>query len=313
VSYIERDEDVMAEIHPDGSELRPDDELSAGAVQEMLPLDDPVPYRLTSQGRRHVAPEQIPQLRVVEHLAASEMEARPSHVDLDRADPSMRARARALRLAGSHTLDIADELDVDPLHVEVWIADLPVPTDAGVRRRRRQLRAVPALSSEMSSEMSADVAADVGARSRAAMLAGWRTAADDGRAEAEQRLASDPALRGGLGVLSGVLEADQHALLLCGDQLPLLRAAWIFTVTTFHPVDACRVLLTYDPAASGDRVAHDVATELGLPLSSITATRDPARAGRGPWARIRVADPALAGRVAGWRRALLVEVEHGGR
>jgi hypothetical protein len=110
-----------------------------------------------------------------------------------------------------------------------------------------------------------------------------------------------------------VLEADQHALLLCGDQLPLLRAAWMFTATTFHPVDGCRVLLTYDPAASGDRVAHDVATELGLPLSAITATRDPARAGRGPWVRIRVADPALAGRIEGWRRALLVEVEHGGR
>ncbi len=264
--------------------------LPGDAVQQQLPLDEPVPYRLTAQGRRLVAPDDLPVLRVVDLDA-------PRHVDLDRADGAVRARARALRLAGSHTLDIADELGVDPLHVEAWVADLPVPADAGVQRRRGQLRAVP------------DVELDV--PSRVAATAAWRAAADEGRDEAERRLPDEPWLRGGLGVVSGVLEADHHALLLCGDQVGLIRAAWAWTVSTLSPTAPARVLLSHDPAQPGDRVAHEVGAALGIPVESITATRDPARAGRGPWVRLRVSDPVLAGRAEGWRRALLAEVEQG--
>ena len=73
----------------------------------------------------------------------------------------------------------------------------------------------------------------MGGRPGTASALQWRAAADEGRDEAERRLPGEPWLRGGLGVLAAVLEADHHALLLCGDQVGLIRAAWAWTVSTF--------------------------------------------------------------------------------
>lgn len=257
-------------------------------VQERLPLDEPVPYRLTSQGRRVVAPGDVPALRVVDDR----------HTDLDEVAGTARVRARALRRAGAHTLDIADELEADPLHVEAWVADLPVPAGAGRSRRRRMLRVV------------ADEGEDPTVREDARRR--WRSAAEEGHSEATGRLAAEPGLHSGLGIVSGLLEPDPHALVLAGEHLPLLAAAWSWVRATMEvrPTTA-RVLVRHEPGVAGDRVAHETAAALGIEVSAVSTTRDGGRAGRRPLVRLRVSDPELAGRVLGWQRALLAEVSDG--
>lgn len=258
-------------------------------VQERLPLDEPVPYRLTPQGRRAVAPDAVPTLRVVDGR----------HVDLDEVAGTARVRARALRRAGAHTLDIADELGADPLHVEAWVADLPVPLDAGRSRRRRMLRVVEQVD-------------DADGEDREAARQRWRRAADDGHAEAVERLAAEPGLRSGLGIVSGLLEPDPHALVLAGEHLPLLAAAWSWVRASMEVRPSlARVLVRHEPGVAGDRVAHETAAALGAEVSAVSTTRDSGRAGRTPLVRLRVSDPELAGRVLGWQRALLAEVTDG--
>ena len=256
-------------------------------VQERLPLDEPIPYRLTPQGRRTVTPGAVPDLRVVDG----------GHTDLDDVVGTARVRARALRRAGAHTLDIAEELDVEPLHVEARVADLPVPPDAGRSRRRRQLRVV---------------AEPEEPAPRAAVREQWQTAADTGRDEAVTRLAREPGLHSGLGIVSGLLEPDPHALVLAGEQLPLLAAAWSWVRATMEVAPGVgRVLVRHEPGVAGDRVAHETAAALGLDVTAVATTRDAARVGRPPVVRLRVSDPDLSGRVLGWQRALLAQVTDG--
>lgn len=270
-----------------------DDDLDWGddvPVQARLPLDEPVPYRLTPQGRRTVAPGTVPDLRVVDG----------GHTDLDEDGGTARVRARALRRAGAHTLDIADELGVEPLHVEAWVADLPVPAGAARARRRRQLRVVDGAGDEAVSTSSATLRQE------------WRAAADLGRTEAVARLRREPGLLSGLGITSGLLEPDPHALVLVGEQLPLLAAAWSWVRATMDVAPGgLRVLVRHEPGTAGDRVAHETATALGIEVTAVATTRDAARVGRPPLLRLRVSDPALSGRVLGWQRALLAQVSDG--
>lgn len=275
------DDGDVTDVTHDPGELAWDE---AVPVQERLPLDDPVPYRLTAQGRRVVAPSTVPSLRVV------------GHTDLDEEEGTARVRARALRRAGGHTLDIAEELGVEPLHVEAWVADLPVPVGAARARRRGQLRVV-------ADDEDTSNAAEVRQR--------WQEAAEEGRAEADERLADEPGLRSGLGIVSGLLEPDPHALVLAGEHLPLLGAAWSWVRATMQVPVTCRVLVRHEPGVAGDRVAHEVAATLGTEVSAVATTRDAGRVGRSPLVRLRVSDPVLAGRVLGWQRALLAEVTDG--
>ena len=254
-------------------------------VQERLPLDEPVPYRLTARGRRTVTPGAVPDLRVVDG----------GHIDLDDEAGTARVRARALRRAGAHTLDIAEELGVEPLHVEGWVADLPVPVGAARARRRRQLHVV------------ADA---VPAATEARTV--WQDAATAAAVEATTRLAREPGLHSGLGIVSGLLEPDHHALVLVGDQVPLLAAAWGWVRATMEvPSGVGRVLVRHEPGVAGDRTAHEVAAALDVDVTAVATTRDAARVGRPPLVRVRVSDPALSGRVRGWQRALLAEVTGG--
>lgn len=284
--------------------MQPDDETPPDAtadepvdehVQERLPLDEPVPYRLTALGRRAVAPGAGPRLRVVQGGV--------EHVDLDALDGTARARARALRRTGMHTLDIAAELDVEPLHVEAWVGDLPVPPAPGAARHRHRLRAV-------TDPTDATDPTGVGAAHEVRQR--WTSAADAGREEAEARLAAVPELRVGLGILSGVLEPDPHALVLAGEHAALVAAAWEWVVAVLEvPRADARVLVHVDPAAPGDRAARDAAATLGVDVQVVTTTRDAQRQGRGPLLRLRVSGTEPAGRALGWQRALLADVGRG--
>lgn len=273
-----------------GDDIARGDDVERGedvdpAVQEQLPLDEPVPYRLTTLGRRAVG-ARVPDLQVVER-----------HIDLDQADGTARVRARALRRAGAHTLDIAEELGVEPLHVEAWVSDLPVPAAAARQRRARLLRVVPDVDEAPDDE---------------AVRVAWREASDAGRDEAVERLGREPGLRSGLGIVSGLLEPDPHALVLAGEHPELLAAAWAWVRATMQVRTAgVRVLVRHEPGVAGDRVAHDAATALGVEVSQVSTTRDVGRVGRRPAVRLRVSDPGLAGRVHGWQLALLAEVTHG--
>lgn len=269
----------------DVEQAAPEPPSEPAPVQEQLPLDEPVPYRLTAQGRRAVAPHSLPALRVVP----------TGPTDLDDDTGTARVRARALRRAGAHTLDIAEELGIEPLHVEAWVHDLPVPVDAGRSRRRRQLRVV------------ADAAPE-----DTAVAERWQQAAAAGHAEAMERLGEEPGLRSGLGIVSGLLEPDPHALVLAGEHLPLLAAGWSWVRATMGTVAAPpRVLVRHEPGVAGDRLAHEVAAALAVEVSAVATTRDATRVGRSPLVRLRSSDPELAGRVLGWQRALLAEVTDG--
>lgn len=147
---------------------------------------------------------------------------------------------------------------------------------------------------------------------REAVRQQWRSAAEEGHTEATGRLAAEPGLHSGLGIVSGLLEPDPHALVLAGEHLPLLAAAWSWVRATMEVrPTAARVLVRHEPGVAGDRVAHETAAALGIEVSAVSTTRDAGRAGRRPLVRLRVSDPELAGRVLGWQRALLAEVSDG--
>jgi hypothetical protein len=280
----------------------PDPVGRAGAQQPELPLDEPVPYALTARARRAVADDALPALRLV----AGQGGAMP--VDLDVVDDTLRVRARALHRAGLGVDEVAVELDAEPLHVAAWVAGLSPPTGPGLRVvgvRSRGDRSV-------TGREPASVADGIGDRrgADAPDADTWDDGLDAGLAEAAARLGAEPALRAGLGLLGGLLRPDRHALLLDGDDPALVAAAWHWVRTTFaFPADgATRVLVAHAPQEAGDRLARQLAQQLGVDVSAVATTRDPDVAVGRPRVRVRRADAALAARVAGWRRLLLAEL-----
>lgn len=279
---------------------------SPPAVQEALPLDldAPIPYALTARARRYVAPGGLPDLAVVSRGTASTAVGRgrspagqqdrqqrrlvdAAPIDLDDPHDTRPSRARALRRAGLGVAGIASELDADDLEVRAWI-DGVTP----VRSAKRRLRAVDAVAQAE--------AAQAAARQR------FDQARLAGRAEAADRL-DDPSLTTGLALLSGVAEIGPHAV-LCTVREPAVGAAvlgWLRRVVEIEP-GRIRVLLRLAPQVAADQAAHDWAAQLDVPPDAVAYTRwrgaPDAEAGQ---ATIRIADPALAGRLAGWREALL--------
>lgn len=276
------------------------------AVQEALPLalDAPIPYALTARARRYVAPDGLPDLAVVARgTTASAVgrpesrEARPDQrqrrimdaapIDLDDPHDTRPSRARALRRAGLGVADIAGELDAEDLEVRAWI-DGVTP----VRSATRRLRAVDAAAR--------DEAAHAAARQR------FDQARLAGREEAADRL-DDPSVTTGLALLSGVAEIGPHAV-LCTVREPAVGAAvlgWLRRVVDIQPARV-RVLLRLAPQVAADQAAHDWAAQLDVAPDAVAYTRwRGAPDAEAVEATIRIADPRLAGRLAGWREALL--------
>lgn len=267
---------------------RHDDVDVLGPEQPSLPWDDPVPFDLTARGRRLVAADALPRLRVVDGVPHQP-------VDLDGPDDTRRVRARALHRAGLGREEIAAELDADPLHVDGWVGDLP-----HVPRLRVVRPAAP--PPEPGGEPGPAVTPDG--------PDGWDEAVAAARDEAARRTAADPGLRTGLGLLVALLQPDRHALLLDSDDAALLVAAWAWARTALQVDDPsrARLLVRHAPAEPGDRLAHRCAEQLDLDPSRVATTRDPGVPPGRPRLRLRLADPEVALRAAGWREHLLRSV-----
>lgn len=284
------------------------DENTTHATQQPLPFgpddDLPVELALTARARRTVAPDALPALRVVGRRPAPVARPVPpahgtavdpgpgSDVDAegedDRSD-TRPARARALRRAGVDLAAIAGQLAVDELLVRAWVGGVAAPS-----RRARRPSAPPLHAGGTDVE---------GERRRTA----FELARADARREATARLAADPRLAAGLGLLAGTVEVDADAVTLTtGDaRVAGVVLRWLRDVLGADPA-AVRVVLRVGPDAAGDLVRHRWAKALDLPGERIRTTR---------WAGaprpgeveglVRVVDGDVAAATAGWRDALL--------
>lgn len=260
-----------------------------------LPFDDeadrPVDFVLTARARRVVAPASVPALSVVSGPADDDpSDTRP-------------ARARALRRAGSAVSDIAAALHVDDLLVAAWVGDLPAagpgrPPSRG-SRAAAVLRAPVATSPDTSR---------VGTRTgRVAGEVRLGEIRRDAATAARQRLLADPRLAVDAGLLAGVVTVDSHAAVFRTSrrQLAARLVNWSYEQAEAQPRDV-RVVLRLGADVPADIARHRWAAELGLGLEQVAATRW--RQAPGPDAEealVRLSDPAVAARLAGWCDAVL--------
>lgn len=268
-----------------------------------LPFDDeadrPIGFSLTARARRRVAPDELPQLRVVDGGGIGAV-ARPTGIggvlrppasddaDLDHPDDTRPSRARALRRAGVGVAAIARQLSADELVVRAWVGDVSVhPTAA---RRDRGGSVAPAVA-----------AADVRRRQG---LEGIRSAAV---MEGRERLQADPAFAAGLGLLVALASPDEHAVTVVTSarEVAATLQSWL-VATTGVGGEGVRVVLRLGPDVAGDLARSRWADALQVPPERIVHTRwRGAPAPDAEEALIRVPDPELAARIAGWRQALL--------
>ena len=285
-----------------------------------LPDDAPIPFALTARARRAVAPASLPPLTVLpdadgpvpeepgsaqtgtEQPDAGEVDGAQARfedaVDDDLDDPhdTRPSRARALRRAGVSFDDIAVEVGVDPLVVRAWVDDV-----APVHSARRRLRPVAAGGGDARAQRAVEQA---GRRERDDAFARTR---GDARAAARDRVRQDASFTSGLGLIAGIAETGPHAMVLTTRDLQVASAGlrWLAATVDLVP-ERVRVILRIAPQAAADRLVHDWAAALDLPRERFRTTR---------WrhapdadtveAMVRIADPRVAGAVAGWRDALL--------
>lgn len=280
---------------------------ASGPEQATLPfdasLDEPIPFTLTARARRVVAPESLPELTLLTEddpqadpgaEQASFHDVVPSELD----DPhdTRGARARALRHAGVDVAQIADELDVDPLVVRAWVDDIsPVASAA------RRLQAVPGRPTPTREQRARQAA-----RHRRVEEA-FETTRATARRAATERIASDPGFVSGLGLVSGVAEVSPQAVVITTRDRAVARAAvrWLADTVDLEPTRV-RVVLRLAPQVAGDLAVHAWHEATGLSAERISFTRwRSAPSSEAVEAMIRIADPRVAGALAGWRDALL--------
>lgn len=262
----------------------PDDDEQPAVTQPGLPLDDePIPFALTAKARRVVAPERLPDLTVV-----GESGRPPSAGDADSTD---RARARALRRAGTRPDVIARQLDRDELLVRAWVEDVRAPTPGA----RPGLRPVP------SADRDATPARDGGTGERFA--AAQRSAAATAAAEL-----LDPDVAAGVGLLAGLADVDASAVTIRGTDLDLVAAAVIWLRRRFD-VRRVRVVLQCGPRAAADLARHAWGRALGVdPADCMIARWQDAPTPTDVRALVQVPDPEVAGRLAALRDGLAAVV-----
>jgi hypothetical protein len=300
--------------------------LPTGA-QVPLPFDDeaerPIAFRLTARARRTVAPDALPTLRVVRPVAPTPGPDVPTPVpdvptrgpavptrgpdgtsrDLPAAlvprrsfdpaddDPSdtRPARARALRRSGVDLAAIATQLGVDELLVRAWTGGVVAPRH-------------PARATGGHAPGGPLPAADEGAD--AASIRATRAAA---REDATRRLAAEPGLAAGLGVLAGVAELGPRAVTVTtADPRVAGRVVrWLVDVLDVDPASV-RLVLRVGPRAAADLARHRWGRAIGIDPERVRTTRAGAPADEAAVEGVlRVAGADLAATAAGWCDALL--------
>jgi hypothetical protein len=293
--------------------------------QPALPFDDgadePIAYRLTARARRSVAPESLPSLAVVPGRADAVV---ASDGDLERPGDTRPARARALRRAGLTAADIAGQLGVDTFLVDVWVADVQGPTRRATPRATPRapetVRAVAAVTplvgraregratATATSAHHDEVAPPPGDAERTAAALARAEAAREGRA----RLAREPDLAAGVGLLAGLARTDEHAITVTAATPALAAAAVRFATRHLGvAVTDVAVVVRLGPEVAGDLARHRWAAALEVPPSTVAHARWRGAPGdHAEQAILRIADPAAAATLAGWCDALLSPEEH---
>ncbi len=254
---------------------------------------EPIPYALTARARREVAPQVLPDLRVIGAPAVIDPRSHGAGEQLDDPRDTRAARARALRRAGLDLADIARQLDVDELIVRAWVGDVAVDPEL-----RRRIRAGAAGGRELSAPEGAEHD-----EARAAFELARAAACD----EALDNLATDPGFAAGLGLVAATADIGLHALIVSTSRREVL-AALLRWLAAYHPVEAGRIrlVLRLGPGVAGDLARHAWSGALGLPADAVTSTRwRAAPDDAAVEALLRIADPVASATLAGWCDALL--------
>ena len=296
------------------------DDVDDGGRQQPLPFDDaaddPIAYQLTARARRQVAPDALPDLRIVDGAAPDTTTARPParpapvrdvpDGDLDLPGDTRPSRARALRRAGVALTTIADQLDVDELIVRAWIGDVTVHPAAGRRTSARRPRrsGVPNGSTATASSATDGASGEAALDERRLRFETTRATARDAAAA---RMATDPAFAAGLGLLAGLAVIDEHAVTVTTSRPDVAARlqGWLVDHARADR-DQVRVVLRLGPGVAGDLARHRWAQALGLPPEQVVHTRwRGAPRADAEEALVRLPDRELAATLAGWRDALL--------
>lgn len=282
--------------HPDAPTVN---DPPAGA-QVPLPFDDeaedPIPFALTARARRTVAPHDLPALRVLPGSGAPA----PDGATADGAtvaDPSdtRPARARALHRSGVAAAAIAGQLGVDELLVRAWTGNVAVARPS--RRGTVGVTGAPQVALH---------AGGRDAREEAARTA-FELARAAARDQARRRLADEPKLAAGLGVLAGIADVTPAAVDVTTSDPRLAGAAvrWLTEVLGADPSEV-RLVLRVGPRAAADLARHRWGRAVGIAPERIRTTRAVATvADDAVEGVLRVVDADLAAAAAGWRDALL--------
>ncbi len=310
-------------LRPTGTDQTPEQAAATAPVQQPLPFDDeadqPVAFSLTARARREIAPGDLPALSVVPD------EPHPPQPDESpgdrsggadwpvRDDPSdtRPSRARALRRAGLSADAIARQLGVEPLLVRAWIGTTSGPSVGRSQDRDTAHRTARDQTIDRSAGTGHGVDTD-GKRATAdpeddqretAFQLARTTAAEQARRDLQR----DPGFAAGLGLIASIVDIDRNALTVTtGDEdIARLSLGWL---DEHLPLDPARVrlVLRLGPRVAADLVVHRWASRLGIDRERVAVARwHDAPDGRSVQALLRVADPAAAASVAGWRDALL--------
>ena len=266
--------------------------------------DDPIPFALTVRARREIAPEQLPDLRVVHG---------PDGGDLDRAGDPRPAQARALRRSGLTARAIADQLEVDELVVQAWIADTAVLAprhphlipENGVRGGDRRVGPSGSLSDGRPHPDDGN-GEDAAAQPEEADVTGALARAAAHR-DALDRLGKDPRFAGTVGLAAGLICVEATALSWATSRP---QAASRLLEGLREELDLAsehvRIVLRIGPRVAGDLARQRWSRALGVPRERVVHTRWPtAETPDAVQAMLRITGTDAAATVAGWLDAFV--------
>ena len=258
------------------------------------PKDEPVPFALTVRARRAVAPEQLPDLRLLDG---------PDDGALDRAGDPRPAQARALRRSGLTTEAVAARLGVDELVARAWVTDTRAATGP-LRGPFPDSRGVTAPTQDVRDGQARPVGPGDGKDrvSRQERGLGRGLARAEAHRDALDRLEKDPRFAATVGFLAGMVEVEPTGLsCVTSRQRTASRLLGRLREEFDLPPHLVRAVLRIAPGVAGDLARHAWSRALDLPLERMVHTRW--RGAGSPDAvevMLRIGDEDIAATVAGW-------------